>query len=57
MTPPLGVSLVYKYEPNLMLIILRFIIKIWWVELGGTDSILNKTNQIQELAMLLERAG
>ena len=34
-----GVYLVYKVEPNLMLILLRILVNVWWVELGGTDSL------------------
>ena len=37
-----GVYLVYKVEPNLMLRILGFLVKVRWVELGGTDSLFYK---------------
>ena len=33
------VYLVYKVEPNLMLGILRFLVKVRWFELRGTDSL------------------
>ena len=36
-----GVYLVKNVEPNLMQRILIFLIRVWWVELGGTDSFSN----------------
>ena len=34
-----SVKLVFKEELNLMLKVSRLLVKVWWVELGGTDSI------------------
>ena len=43
-----SVDLVFKEELNLMLEILRKLVKVQWVELGGTDSL----SQILRLANL-----
>ena len=37
-----SVDLVCKEELNLMLKVLRLIVKVWWVELGGTDALSNE---------------
>ena len=38
-----SVYLVFKEELNLMLKVLRLLVKVWWVELGGTDFLLTNT--------------
>ena len=45
-----NVDLVFKEELNLMLKVLRLLVKVRWVELGGTDSL----SQILRLANFMD---